>query len=251
MFFKPDREVETKDIQLSNYSSIWTKFCFLDESGSLSNKTEPYFTIGLLKMSMPYYLQSKILYQRSKLNFYDELKFNKVSKKNIDFIKIVIDDFFDTRSLHFYSYTTHKNSFYFRQNYSDGIWSAYEKITLKLLEASLAEKEIIILIADHITTPKDVKFEVNIKKNFNISKERLALAGVCRFDSKANDLLQVVDILIGCITYDIKYQNKLVSGDKFKLELVRYFKEKLGTDTFATGFKNYNFNVFVEKDKGE
>jgi hypothetical protein len=250
MFFKSNKEIKTEDLKLSDYNQIWTKFCFLDESGSLSNRTEPYFTVGLLKMSMPYYLQSKILYQRSKLNFHDEIKFNKISKNNIDFTKFVIDAFFDTRSLNFYSYTTHKESEYFKNNFASDIWSAYEKITLKLLVASLAEKEILILIADHITTPKDIKFEVNVKKNFNTSKKRLALSGVCRFDSKSNDLLQIVDLIIGSITYDIKYENKLVSGDEYKLKLVDYIKSKLGTTTFIKGFRNHFFNVFVEQDNG-
>jgi len=76
------------------------------------------------------------------------------------------------------------------------------------------------------------------------------LSGVCRFDSKSNDLLQIVDLIIGSITYDIKYQNKLVSGDKYKLKLVEYIKSKLGTDTFAKGFRNFSFNIFVEQDNG-
>lgn len=250
MFFKSNRERNTEDLKLSDYDQIWTKFCFLDESGSLSNKKEPYFTVGLLKMSMPYYLQSKIHYQRSKLNFHDEIKFNKISKNNIDFAKFIINSFFETRSLSFYSYTTHKDSKYFQKNFASDIWLAYEKIALKLLGVSLAEKEILILIADHITTPKDVKFEVDIKKDFNASKKRLALAGVCRFDSKSNDLLQVVDLIIGCITYDIKYKNKLVSGDEYKLKLVESIKNKIGIDTFTKGFRNNSFNIFVEQDNG-
>ena len=249
-FFKNNKEIKTEDLKLSDYDQIWTKFCFLDESGSLSNYTEPYFTVGILKMSMPYYFQSKILYERSKQHFYDELKFNKISNNNIGFAKFIIDCLFDTKSLSFYSYTTHKQSQYFQNNFSKDIWSAYEKITLKLLGVSFGEKEILILVADHITTPREVKFEVNIKKNFNESKQRLAIAGVCRFDSKSNDLLQVVDLIIGCINYDIKCEKKLIPGSKHKLELVQYLKEKLGTKTFAKGFKNHNFNIFVEQDDG-
>lgn len=250
MFFRSNKEIRTGDLKLSDYNQIWTKFCFLDESGSLSNYTEPYFTVGLLKMSMPYYLQSKILYERSKRNFHDEIKFNKISKNNRDFAKFVIDCIFDTRSLSFYSYTIHKQSQYFQKNFSADIWSAYEKITLKLLGASLGEKEILILVADHVTTPRDVKFEVNIKKNFNTSKKRLALSGVCRFDSRSNDLLQVVDLIIGCINYDIKCESKLIPGSKYKLEIVKYLKNKLGILMFANGFKNHNFNIFVERDNG-
>ncbi len=250
-FFKNNKEVKTEELKLKDYDQIWTKFCFLDESGSLNNKTEPYFTLGILKMSQPYYLQNKILYERTKNNFHDEIKFNKLSNKNLCFIKIIIDAIFNTKSLNFYSYTTHKKSKYFIDNFSGNEWKAYEDITLKLMNAVLAEHEILILIADHITTPNNIKYEVNVKKFFNSNKNRLAISGVCRFDSKSNDLLQVTDLIIGAITYDLKLKKGLVSGDKNKIELVNYLKEKLGVDYFVDGFRNYNFNIFVEKDYGE
>ena len=109
-----------------------------------------------------------------------------------------------------YSYSISTKSDYYLKNFDKNPWLAYEQITIKLLEAALSPQEIIILIADHVTTPKDIRFEVEVKKKFNKSKKRLALAGVCRFDSKSNDLLQLVDLLIGAITYDIKFTKKLV-----------------------------------------
>jgi len=251
MFFKNNKEIKTGDLKLSDYDQIWTKFCFLDESGSLNNKTEPYFTLGILKMSQPYYLQSKILYERIKNNFHDEIKFNKLSKSNVSFAKIIIDSIFNTKSLNFYSYTTNKSSKYFLDNFSDNEWKAYEDITLKLMNAVLANHEILILIADHIVTPENIKYEVNVKKIFNNNKKRLSIAGVCRFDSKSNDLLQVTDLLIGAITYDLKLQAGLVSGDKYKIKLVNYLKENLGSTNFMNGFRNYNFSIFVEKGNGE
>jgi hypothetical protein len=249
MFFKNNKETPTQDLKLSEYDSIWTKFCFLDETGSLSDIKDPYFTVGLVKMSQPYYLQSKIYYERSKRNFHDEMKFNKLSKNNIEFAKFVIEAFFDTKSIDFYSYTTKKDCKYFKTNFDSDQWVAYEKITIKLLEASLADNEILILIADHVTTPKDIKFEVNTKKNFNNSKKRLALAGVCRFDSRSNDLLQVIDLIIGSITYDIKLSKGVVSGSKYKIELVDFLKKNLGVESFEGGFRNRHFNIFVEKEE--
>ena len=249
MFFKNNKEIKTEDLKLSNYDQIWTKFCFMDETGSLNYKTDPYFTIGMIKMSQPYYLQSKILYERNKKHFYDEMKFNKLSKKNIGFAKFLIESFLDTRSISFYSYTTDKNSPYFNKNFGGNHWKAYQNITLKLLDATLSEKEILILVADHITTPKTVRFEVDVKKKFNSYKKRLALAGVCRFDSRTNDLLQVIDLIIGAITYDLKFKNKLVSGDKHKLGLLNFLKENLGIKSFEEGFRNRNFNIFVENEK--
>ncbi len=246
-FFKSNKEVKTEDLKLSDFDKIWTKFCFLDETGTLSDRNDQYFTVGILKISQPYYLQSKIFYERSKIRFYDEVKFNKLSKNNVGFAKIAIDALFETRSISFYSYSISTKSDYYLKNFDKNPWLAYEQITLKLLEAALSQQEIIILIADYVTTPKNIRFEVEVKKNFNQKKNRLALAGVCRFDSKSNDLLQLVDLLIGAVTYDIKFSKKLVDGSKYKIEIVDYLKDKLGASSFVKGFKNYNFNIFVDK----
>ena len=246
-FFKNKKQKDTEDLRLKDFDSIWTKFCFLDETGDISNSNDPYFTVGLIKMSQPYYLQSKILYQRNFDNFYDEMKFNKLSKKNIEFAKFALDSFLNTHSIDFYSYTTKKDSWYFKQNFDGNQWIAYERITLKLLDAALSDNEILILIADHVTTPKNIRFEVNTKRNFNNLKNRLSLAGVCRFDSKSNDLLQIVDLLIGCVSYDLKLSAGVVPGAKYKIELVEYLKETLDVQSFVDGFRNKNFNIFVEK----
>ena len=42
------------------------------------------------------------------------------------------------------------------------------------------------------------------------------MAGVCRFDSRSNDLLQLVDLMSGAISYDLKLNIGVVSGDKYK-----------------------------------
>ncbi|MDP3697567.1 MAG: DUF3800 domain-containing protein [Candidatus Taylorbacteria bacterium] len=247
MFFKLNKEVKTEDLKLSDFDKIWTKFCFLDETGTLSDQQDQYFTVGMLKMSQPYYLQSKLFFERSRIRFYDEIKFNKLSEKNAGFARIAIDALFETRSIGFYSYSISTKSNYYLKSFDQNPWLAYEQITLKLLEAALSPQEIIVLVADYVTTPKDIRFEVEIKKKFNQNKKRLALAGVCRFDSRSNDLLQLVDLLIGAITYDIKFAKRLVNGSKYKLETVDYLKSKLGTDSFLKGFRNHNFNIFVDK----
>ena len=247
MFFKSTKEILTADLKLSDYDRIWTKFCFLDETGTLGDQKDQYFSVGILKMSQPYYLQSRLYFERNKMKFYDEIKFNKLSKNNLTFAKIAIDALFDTKSIGFYSYSISTKSDYFLKNFDKDPLLAYEQITLKLLDVALSEQEIIMLMADYVTTPRHIKFEVNTKKNFNKMKKRLALAGVCRFDSRSNDLLQLVDLLIGAITYEIKFTKNLVPGSKFKLELVDHLKFKLNTKTFLGGFKSSNFSIFVDK----
>ncbi len=239
----------TKELKLKDYNQIWTKFCFLDESGSLDPKTAPYFTVGLIKCSQHYYLYSKLLYERNKRNFHDEMKFNKLSRLNIDFAKFAIESFLDTRSIYFYSYTLDKAGNYFKRKFSSDPWNAYEQISIRLAEAALSHNEILILLADHVTTPKDIRYEVSVKRKINNKADRLAMAGVCRFDSKGNDLIQVVDLFIGAINYDLKMCTEIVGkGDKYKKEMVVFIKENIGIKDFMDGFRSRKFNIFVDKD---
>jgi len=249
-FFKFNKEIKTEDLKLSDYNQIWTKFCFLDETGSLNNPNDPFFTVGILKLSQPYYLTSKIDYERRKRGFYDEMKFNKLSKNNLDFAKFAIGALIDARSTYFYSYSVDKEGDYFKREFSGDPWKAYEKLTLRLLkEAVLAPKEILVLIADYVPAPKGIRYEVSVKREINRSIGRLALAGVCRFDSRSNDLLQLVDIVIGSISYDLKLSCHILdNGSKYKKSLLDYLKTNLGTSSFMNGFRNRNFNIFVDKD---
>jgi hypothetical protein len=114
----------------------------------------------------------------------------------------------------------------------------------------LPPNEILILIADYITTPNDVKFEVNVKRRVNEGQSRLAIAGVCRFDSKSNDLLQLTDLIIGSINYDIKLSLGIIkNGNKYKIKLVEYLKNGLGIGTqefLEKSFKNDTFNIYID-----
>ncbi len=249
-FFHINNEIKTEDLKLSDYNQICSKFCFLDETGSLHNVTDPFFTVGIIKMSQPCYLMSKLSYERQKWNFHDEIKFNKLSRHNIGFAKFAFDAMLGTRSVDFYSYSVDKDGEYFKREFGGDPWRAYERITLKLLqEAVLAPKEILILLADYVTVPNYVRFEVEVKKKMNTSLARLALVGVCRIDSRANDLLQLVDLMVGAISYDLKIETGAVkAGDKHKREFLDFFKRSLGVEKFIRGFRNRDFNIFVDKD---
>jgi hypothetical protein len=103
------------NLKLSDFDNIRTRFCFLDESGSLNDPTGPFFTIGIIKCSQPYFINNRMAYKRQANKFYDELKFNKLSKNNLSFAKEAIKTFFETRSLYFCSYTLDKQGEYFNK----------------------------------------------------------------------------------------------------------------------------------------
>ena len=82
--------------------------------------------------------------------------------------------------------------------------------------------------------------------------KRLAIAGICRFDSKGNDLLQIVDLFIGAINYDLKIETGVIKkGDKNKKKFVKFIKDNLGIKSFIGGFRSRTFNIFVDKDMNQ
>lgn len=233
-----------KELTLADYENIWTPFCFIDESGTLDIKSQPYFTVGMIKCSQPYYLQQKIKYIRSKNRFWWELKFNNLNKVKINIALEILDVLFETRSIKFASYTIDKKSKYFKKEFSGNPWIAYEQIVKQLLIGNLGKNEVLIVLADDMTAPKIIKFEVNIKNSVNKKFKRLAIAGVCRLDSKTNDLLQLTDLLIGSINYELLLKEKIIDKPSlYKGKFIEKFKENLGVKMLTNNFRNYAFNI--------
>jgi len=250
-FIKNIFNKDFEKLTLADYKKIWTPFCFLDESGTLSVQSQPYFTVGMIKCSQPYFLQQKIRYIREKNKFWWELKFNNLNQIKIKTVLEVLEAFFQTHSIGFSSYTIDKRSQYFITEFNSDPFIAYEQITKHLLEGNLRRNEILIVLADNVVTPKRNAFEVNIKNHLNNKFRRLAIGGVCRLDSKTNDLLQMTDLMIGSINYELLLKETIISQpSKHKKQFIDSLKNNLGVSDLTNDFRNYNFNIhFHQKDE--
>jgi len=233
-----------RDLKLGDYHEIWTPFCFLDESGALDIATQPYFTVGMIKCAEPYYLQQKIRYIRESNNSWWELKFHDLNKAKLPVALQLLDALFNTRSILFSSYSVDKRTQYFQREFRSDPFFAYEQIAQHLLEGNLKKNEVMIVLADNVVTPKRSKFELNIKSGINNKFSRLAIAGVCRLDSRTNDLLQLTDLLTGSINYELLLKEGLIPQPAVaKQDFVQKFKTNLGVSDLTTEFRNFAFNI--------
>lgn len=232
------------NFSLKDYLTLRTPFCFFDETGNLNDKVNRYFAMGMLKCLQPYYLDYEIQKLRQKEKFYDEIKFNKISKKNIKYNLKILELVFNTPGLKFSFLVINKDDIDFHIQFKDNLWLAYEVFAEKLLIGNISPREIATVLADYVTTPQDVKFEVNVKHFVNNHFKRLALSGICRVDSKGVNLIQITDLFLGAIAYCYKLESKLVLGDKNKKMFLNELKKRLKVTTFKGGFRNSSFNVF-------
>src|SRR3954462_2252639 len=65
-------------------------FMFLDETGTLGGERDPFFAVGLLHCAEPYHLLRPIQRIRDTQAFYDEIKWNKVSNKNLPILRDIV-----------------------------------------------------------------------------------------------------------------------------------------------------------------
>jgi len=234
-------------LTLNDYKKIRTPFVFFDETGSINDKANRYFCLGMVKCMQPYFLDQKIRLIREKYHFYDEIKWNTISKFKLKIIKEIIDNVFDTPGIYFSCIVINKDGVNFEKEFNNNPYLAYQIFTENLLKQSINDDEVLTILADFITTPANIRFEVDVKHNINAELKRLSIAGIHRVDSKGVNLIQITDLFIGAVAYNYKLHDKLVKGDKNKISIMNYLLKKLDEDTFVGIKKLKKFKIFEYK----
>jgi hypothetical protein len=240
---------ENESLKLTDYKKIRTPFVFMDETGSVNDKSNRYFALGMIKCMQPHFLDYQIRLLKQKHNFFDEIKWNTISRKKVGFIKELIDIADATPGIKFSLVVVNKDVENFVDNFNNDPYIAYEKLTEVLIKRGIQKNEVLTVLADYISTPPEIHFEVEIKHNINEQFQRLAVAGVHRIDSKGTNLLQLNDLYLGAVVYEFKLKNKLVSGDANKIEVMKYLLKKLGINSFTEELENPKFKVDIYTNK--
>lgn len=237
------------NFNLKNYKKIRTPFVFFDETGSINDKINRFFGLGMIKCMQPYFLDSEIRHIRQKYRFFDEIKWNTISRTKIKTIQKIIRAVFKTPGIYFSAIIINKDNVNFEKQFDNNPYQAYQVFTEMLLIKNIADNEILTVLADYVTTPKNIRFEVDVKHKINEKMKRLAIGGIHRIDSKGVNLIQIVDLFLGAVVYEYKMANKLVTGDKNKLKILHFILKKLNRKSFIKGLKMKRFKV-IEYKKG-
>lgn len=208
-------------------------FGFLDETGTLGGERDPFFAVGLLHCCKPHELMRPIQRIRDRYHLYEEIKWNKVSRKKLPVLNELIDVMLSYRpTLHAFVVDKREHDVITRFG---GQFKAYEWFARQLVHGSIGRGETMWVVADEYSTPPGEAFEENVRDYVNRKLKREAIAGVCRMRSSGVDLLQIVDLMLGAIVYEYKAETGLVEAAKYrpKVELLEHLREGLGVPTFA------------------
>ena len=232
--------------------NIKTPVCFFDETGRLNNPIDRFFILGMVKSLRPHKLNNFIKKIRDKNHFYDEIKWNKVNKRNLDIMKIIIDNFFSTYNTNFYCIVLQKDEMNFEKYFNNDFFKAYKSFTVLLLNRYIKKDEIVSVVADHCPAPEKDEFEAKVRNYVNDHNKALSIHSVIRIHSKGSNLIQIADLLMGAVNYEFKLKNNLIKNpSKAKIDLLDYLKSKLSINDLSIGIDLAKFNIMIFTSKAK
>ena len=213
-----------------HFKDIKTSFCFLDETGLLYSARDKFFALGIIKSEKPQRLYNRIRKIRDKYNYREELKWANLDRKiRFDVAREFFNVFLD-EDVKFNSIILDKDELDFKKYYQNNMYRVYRSFSVVLLKLILGKdpKEITTLLADDYFTPDNEDLEDAIKAFVNDHYKKFVVSGVCQINSKSSDLIQLTDLILGAIVYDLKKQVGLVKNQNtYKRKFLNFTYQKL------------------------
>lgn len=240
-----------------DFRDIKTCFCFLDETGLLCSPRDKFFAIGIVKCCEPQKIYNKIRKIRQKYNYNEELKWSKLNRKVRFDVAREFFNVFLSEDISFNCIILDKDKLDFSGHFDDNLYKAYRSFTIALLKLMIGKtpEEVVVLLADDYFAPTGFDMEKTIKKFVNDHYKKFVVAGVCQIDSKSSDLLQLTDLILGAVIYDLKKMEKIIQGNsnsgQYKRKFLNFIYQKLNIKKsfFINRFGLKTRNHVLSKDK--
>lgn len=258
-------------------------FAFIDETGT--NLNDRFFGIGILTVPQVGSLYDKLrpisdqirdLAKKSKQQRIDtlfaegkidelislakgsktfELKYDRISNNNKHLFKTLVKEYFSVKDARFTAIIVDKKNPTFKPTkVFPGTWDAY--ITYACLAIQREHRNLnpttLVTILDEISREKHVTdtLEEAVKNKFEISCLKKGMNKgnlICsRAESNSHILIQVVDILLGCVSFEYKMRNGLLAQNLIdrKIDVVQEILKQIGKKDFKGDFTVNKPNYF-------
>lgn len=220
---------------------------YCDESCHLENDNHTAMVIGSIKILREQVKEIseeiKDIKVRHGLSKHAEIKWTKVSPSKLPFYTDLLDYFFENPFLSFRAIIIQDKDKLshdaFDQTHDDWYYKMYYLMLRNIIDEN--DTHIYIDIKDTNSNEKVVKLQrylCNSLHDFN----RRKITKMQHIRSEESQILQLVDLLIGALSYE----NRGLSTSETKLKLVKHIKEKTGLTLKAkTAYGQTKFNLFT------
>ncbi len=220
--------------------------CHIDETGLIDKAVQRFYGIGLVKVN------SEILYDyyndlldiqkrvRSVFKNFEEFKYSYITNGAVSFYKEIIDLHFKYKNAMFCGLVIDKKHPNMNiPGYFNNAWDAHVRYSKMLVKNNVMEEEITYVIADRMERKgkSSYIFETELE-----NLKQVIFAGM--EESKNNLIIQVADILIGCVVLDFRMKYDQFPAAKQKLEVLNHLKSKLNEQDLSKGNSLFHPNYF-------
>lgn len=204
---------------------------YCDESCHLLHDHIPIMTLGAIQypQDRTRELSIKVSSLKDKYNCRGELKWTKVSGKNLPFYLALIDLFLEEVDLHFRSLIVHQKDALDHDKFNEGEHdNFYYKMYYELLRNIIENKtedsfKIYLDIKDTRSSIKIHKLREVLRNKFYDTEMR-KVANIQQIHSHESNLLQLCDFLLGAVTY----ANRTPQDSKSKFQISRMLEQRIG-----------------------
>lgn len=192
---------------------------------------------------------------RNQTNMHSELKWSKVSKQKLNEYKVFIDFFFalnNTDKIHFKSLAIDnhkvKHKIYNNGNKEVGFYKFYYQLFMAFSRTYYHDNsDKFIIYPDYRNTSYSLK-ELKKILNHGVAKKQNIHTSPFRSiepkNSKNSEAIQLNDLILGAIGYQMNGYHQLAKSSAAKIELCKYIAKKAGLSDLTKGTR-YGQNRFT------
>ena len=227
---------------------IYNIYC--DESCHLLNDQNKTFVLGAIWVEKDkvekIFEELRNLKKKHHLATNFEAKWVKVSKSKVDYYLDLVNYFFNNLNLHFRGVVVPDKGILNHSAFAQDHDTWYYKMFYLLLNVLIKENSEYYLYMDIKDTKSNDKV-LELKRILNIASiEDVAIAKAQQIRSHEVELMQVVDILLGALSYAHRNLNK----NEGKRKLIELITTRVGKEILSSSVINENkFNILVWKPK--
>lgn len=196
---------------------------YLDDSG-VKSAGGRLFVVGGIKVRKHGQLLRAIRHVRDANNFREEFRFSELNLNSLPAFFELIDVMGNSGS-HIVATVSS------RPSGSSG-WEFYRDVTVMLLQGTTQRSELVTVLMDEVSTPRDVAFEDVVRTRVNQRLRSHRIVSAACLNSKTSDGLQCADLVASAIAFERRMAT-VHTGDPTspKARVARRLMEAFGLST--------------------